>query len=105
MLKSNEIKDAVGAILKDAYQGQDVYTKLLPKDFERPSHYVEMGGKTGTPGNMALTEVDATVRVTAFPPVDDYGDSDDEAVDLAGDELLELFLGQVVRAGDRALTV
>ena len=105
MLKANEIKDAVGSILRDAYPGENVYTKLLPKDFKRPSHYVEMGGKTGTPGNMSLTEVDVTVRVTAFPPVDDYGDADDEAVDQAGDELLELFVGQVLRAADRSLAI
>lgn len=105
MLKANEIKAAVGELLNMEYPGEAIFTKLLPKDFSRPSHYVEMAGKSGTAENISMTEVTANVRVTAFPPADAYGDSDDEAVDLAGDELLELFTGQILKAGDRALTV
>ncbi len=105
MLKANEIKDAVGALLQEGYPGEPVYTKLLPKDFERPSKHVEMVEKSSSAGACALTELTAKVRVVAFVPVDDYGDADDEVVDLAGDELMELFLGHTLDAADRRLTV
>lgn len=105
MLRANEIKEAIGALLALRYPDRPRFTRLLPKDFERPSEYVEFLERSGEPGNIRLTEVTAKVRVVTFVPVDDYGDGDDEAADLAADELMELFLGSQVEAGGRSLDV
>lgn len=105
MLSANEVKEAVGALLRYRYPGEPVYTRFLPKKFARPSLYVEFVDKQAEPANFYDTEIVARLRVTRFVDVNAFSDAEDTVADAAADELLELFLGCQIEAGGRSLDV
>lgn len=101
-MKLQEVLSRVEAALKRAWPDIPVYQDLKPKGFERPSFLLEGGPITITEKGGGQAKHVVQVRVTAFTPVDAYGNSETEELRETADSLLELFEGGYILLGDRA---
>ena len=105
MLTAQEIVEALEGGIAEALPGEKVYKNRLPKDFKRPSCFIEFVKKNITDANAASLTVTAEVQITGFVPTDDYYDSDSQAINLKAEALIAIFAGRCFHAGDRWLDV
>lgn len=105
MVFSKDILDAINLLLVKKWPEWDVNRGFLPKDFQRPSFYIELVKESRRPGNATLLHVIGYYTVVVFVPMDDYGVMKaDELLQLQSD-VMELFAGEKLKVGGRSLNV
>lgn len=101
MLTLQEIMAGVDASHKAQWPDQPTYQNRQPKKFDRPSTLLEGGPITRKEIGGGQVQVTATVRLVAFLPVDDHGNSKAEELEETVDTLLEFFEGGYIQVGGR----
>ena len=103
MITTNDIADAVAALVKKAFPGEPVYRDYTPADFQRPSNLVEIsGGKFYPNFGCGVVELRPKITLTTFVEVDPYHQQDDQELTRRQMTLLGLFLPGYVKVKDRA---
>jgi hypothetical protein len=105
MVTMNEIIMAVNGLLVGRFPNDTVYVNLLPKDFERPSFFIEAGGVVRTEASRDLLMVEASITITCYTEVDGHYASDVEQLASRQGEVMGLFLPGFLAVGDRRLEV
>ena len=105
MVTIKAILDSVEELLQERFPQHKAYRNLVRQGFQRPSFLVAAGRQTMADATARTVERTAQVTVTLFAAVDDYHDSqiDALATQLAG--AMELFSCRAIQVGDRYLDV
>jgi hypothetical protein len=92
-------------MLADKFKEYPVHVKKCPKDFKRPSFYIEF--IKVSPRDICRITVEKTtyLTVTCFTPLDDSGNADKEELADLQDSVMQLFSQGYVKVIDRAITV
>lgn len=104
MIYLNDIHDALEGMISAKYPGAPVYHDVLPKDFNRPSFYVEMTEFTFSPEDGTPSSImrQAVFKIVAFVAIDAYHNGQVSELDTRLDVLAGLFAPGFLRVGDRA---
>ena len=105
MIQTTQILDAVNQLLVDRLQAKMVYVNRCPKDFERPSFWLETVRRDTEDVNISTIRVTAHFSITCFISVDGYGNSDDMELTDVQDSVVDLFHSGYITVGDRSLKV
>lgn len=100
-LTLREILDGVELALKDQWPTWPVYRNRRPQKFDRHSFLLQGGPIDHQNVGGGQRQVDCTVRLDYFPPVNDHGNSSPDDLEESVDALLDLFELGYVKAGDR----
>lgn len=103
-MDSSDVMNFVKGILKDEFQNE-VFTDVLPKDFERPSFALELQKDEFRDLNIGLVQKTAAVLITGFVEVNAYYDSSREELNQRQNTVMEIFAGPSMKVGDRYPTV
>lgn len=105
MVSRVDLMKAMNRVLVEAFPDRTVYWNTAPDDFVRPSFLIQYVSGTLDGDNFHLVEQTAYFTITIFESVDEYTDSDQEALLQTHDQVLRLFRAGYVAVGDRALKV
>lgn len=105
MLKLSEILDSVEELMKERFPTLKAYRDPARKNFDRPSYLVTAGKQTMEGATARTVDRTAQVTVSIFEAVDDYHDSQAEALAGRLSSAMELFSVGAIQAGDRYLDV
>lgn len=105
MITTGQIRDAINQLLVDKLKAKTVYINRCPKDFERPSFWLETVRSDTAAINFCTVKVTAYFSVTCFIKMDDYGNSDNVELTNVQDSVVSLFSDGYMKVGDRALKV
>lgn len=105
MVTQNAVIDAVKTAIRQRFPDEPVYVNVLPKNFERPSFLVENTDLTMEADTNGAVTLQLNIRVASFVKVDEYHNSQLEALNLRQYAILGLFAQLYLRVGDRALDV
>ncbi len=105
MLTAKETMDAVEQILLERFQDGPVYRNLTPRKYTRPSFLLGYGPSVMEDASAYTMLVTATVTITVFVPVDEYGNSHMDELQARAAGVQELFAVEGLRVGDRVLRV
>lgn len=100
-LTLKEVLAGVENLVKARWPDEPTYQNRQPAKFARPSTLLEGGPITRKRMGGGQVQATATVRLVAFLPVDDYGNSNAEELEERMDTLLELFEGGYIQVGGR----
>lgn len=104
-MTTQALMDAVKARVQGHWQGEEVYTNYLPKDFNRPSFALELQKEETADVNIALVRRTVTLLLTGYVETDDYGDSAREALNQRMEDACGLFAQGYFPVEDRAIQV
>lgn len=105
MLRSNNILEALEALMRERFPTSTAYRNLVYKEFDRPSFLVEVGRQTMETATRWTVDRTAQCKVTLFEAVDVRHNTQ---VEVLADKLalaLELFSVAAIQVDDRALDV
>ena len=105
MLRSNDILEALEALMLERFPTSTAYRNLVYKEFDRPSFLVEVGRQTMETATRWTVDRTAQCKVTLFEAVDVRHNTQ---VEVLADKLalaLELFSVAAIQVDDRALDV
>lgn len=103
MITNNDIADALGALVEQAFPGEKLYWDFVPTGFERPSSLIQMlDGKAHPNFSCGSVEIRPRFMLSTFVPVDAYNHGDSMELTRRQMLLLGLFLPGYVRVKDRA---
>ena len=105
MVTQNDVVAAVSAALTGRFPGDTVYTNLVPSRFDRPSFLVENTDIALTASTGSTVTLQLTVRVVCFVEVDEYHNSQLEALNVRQLAVLGIFAPLYLKVGERALDV
>lgn len=105
MTTTNQIRDTVGQLLKGKYPDRTQYVNRCPKDFARPSFWIEVAKDKQDDVNWSTIRHQVHFLLTCFVFMDSFNNGDDlELTDLQ-DAVIGLFSAGYIRVGDRAIKV
>ena len=108
MVKVNDIVSAINQKLVELDPISTVYTNLLPKDFLRPSFFIEMTPEAPlsiTDANRSTIAVTVGFTITCFVESDGHYNSDTSRIAERVDHVTEIFTEGYLQVGDRCLKV
>ena len=105
MVSINDIITAVNKLIVEKYPDDTVYINLLPKDFERPSFFIELINLERTDANRCTVEMNVDLSITCYVEVDGHYNSDTEQLIERLDNVLDIFACGYIAVGDRCLEV
>jgi hypothetical protein len=102
--------DAVNAVLAAKWPGEPpagrfVYVDLLPKDFKRPSFFIEQVAATPVPETRTTVEWTVYLTIHCFVETNNYNQQSQLDLLALQKEVLDLFGGVAIPAGDRFIKV
>lgn len=103
MLTKSALMGAVAAALAAEWPNADVHVNLAPADFTRPAFLLEAPRVSRRDVNAGLIEETCYLTVTCFEVVDDYGQSDTDALAALQERVLALFRRGILTVEDRAV--
>ena len=107
MITRAEIQEEVEKQLLKLFPGLDghLYRNRVPVDFERPAAMTLLQGDTMECRSHDTVARSVTALVTLFCPVDEYHNSDMDALSAMSDAALEHFSALGIEVGDRWLDI
>lgn len=105
MIKVNQIRDAINRLLVDKLGAKNVYINRCPKNFKRPSFWLETVCFNSEPSSYSTVKVEAHFSITCFISTDAYGNSDSTELTDMQESVMSLFRAGYMKVDDRALTV
>lgn len=72
MITIQKVIDSINDILYALYPTYMCYIQDIPKDFERPSFFIQFVTDGSTDMSRAVTEEEITIEVVYFAPVNDF---------------------------------
>lgn len=103
MVKSNDILTQINRLLVKAYPDRTVYINLCPKDFARPSFFIECLSENISDVNRSTVQVTGYYTITCYIEVDKYHNSDAEALMAVQDAVLDIFKDGYITVGNRKI--
>lgn len=106
MITQLDILNAINSEIVNADSGaKAVYKQFCPKDFERPSHFIEALNYSVEPANCFTVKITASFFITSFVEVDErYISSADDLLGMQ-EKVMNIFRKGYIQVGDRALTI
>lgn len=105
MISAQDIIDSINDIIVELYPTCTVYIQKVPKDFDRPSFFIQLVTGASTDANVSLTDENVIIEVVYFAPVDDFN-IEDEINELAvSSTLRNTFKKGYLKVQDRALKI
>ena len=103
-LKLEDVLDALEREVSAIWPKCEIYRNVMPKNFERPSFYVElveftMKPEAGTPASVSRI---GKFRIVAFEKVDEYHNAQVSELDTKLDRLAGIFAKGYLPVCDRA---
>ena len=105
MVNPNDIIVAINKLLVGKYPDDHVYINLLPKDFERPSFFIEQVSAVRTDANKTTVAWIVDVSITCFINIDGHYNSDVETLVDKQSGVAGLFDCGYLAVGDRCIAV
>lgn len=105
MIKQSDIFRVVNSLLAKAFKTYPVYVKICPKDFKRPSFYIEFVRVSSQDMCRTTVEKTAYLTITGFTILDESGNADNEELADLQDSVMQLFSQGFVLVNDRAIKV
>lgn len=105
MIKQTDILTAINKLLVKYYPGNTVNIQPEPKDYQRPSFYIDMVRVSQVDKCKASIEKTVYVTITYFSEIDKYYRSDPEDLANTQDAVMQIFNCGFVTIGDRAIKV
>lgn len=105
MVKIKDIVDAVSGLMQERFPTLAAYRNVVRKNFDRPSFLVAAQKQTMTDSTSRTVARTSEVKITLFVPVDDYHDSQMDALAELLASAMELFSCRAIAVGDRYLDV
>ena len=102
---ADDRRETTEELLQERFPQHKAYRNLVRQGFQRPSFLVAAGRQTMADATARTVERTAQVTVTLFAAVDDYHDSQAEALAGQLSSAMELFSVGAIQAGDRYLDV
>nr|WP_325303065.1 hypothetical protein [uncultured Dysosmobacter sp.] len=104
MIYPQDIMDALAALIRDKFPGEEVYMDRVPVDFKRPSTLVELGQPWKTDIHMGTQAIELrpVITMTTFVVVDEYHHSHLRELNRRQMVLTGLLLPGYIRVQDRA---
>lgn len=100
MITPVKIRDAVEALLQEAFPGEPVYKNTVPLRFERPSSYVSCAAVSAATAGMDILELRFRLEIMTFVQTDERHDSDSDSLYLRAMKILALFAPGYIRVFD-----
>jgi len=105
MIATGDIRDVVNKLLVDELHAQTVYINRCPKNFKRPSYWLETIRREILDVNYCTIKVVQYFSITCFISQDGYGNSDSQELTDRQDAVAELFQSGFVQVGNRSIRV
>lgn len=105
MITTAQIRDAINQLLVEKLQAETVYINRCPKDFKRPSFWLETVRRDTDDVNFSTIKVNVYFSITCFIGMDAYGNSDSMELTNVQDAVVNLFRSGYMKVGDRSLKV
>lgn len=105
MITTGEIRDAINRLLVNQLHAKTVYINRCPKNFKRPSYWLETVRRETADVNYSTVKVTLYFSMTCFISLDAYGNSDSKELTDMQDAVVNLFQCGYLRVSDRALKV
>lgn len=105
MVTQNDIVAAVSAAILKKYPSETVYTNVVPNKFLRPSFLVETTNLSVMPSTVGAITFRCVAHIVCFENVDEYHNSQLEALNIRQLAVFGLFAPLYLKVGDRALKV
>lgn len=105
MIATGDIRDAVNRLLVTQLHAQTVYINRCPKNFKRPSYWLETVRRETTDVNYTTIKVVVYFSITCFISLNGYGNSDSKELTNMQDTVAALFQGGRLAVKDRLLKV
>ena len=103
MTKTEDILDAINAVLVNAFPDRPVYVNFCPDNFKRPCFLIEFISSAQTATSYYANEMTAYFTITCYEDTDEYSISrQTDLIRIQGD-VMEAFSGGVLPVGDRYL--
>jgi hypothetical protein len=103
VIKSNDIITEINKLLVKAYPIRTVYINLCPKDFDRPSFLIQCVREICIDVNRWTVQITGYYTVVCFENVNDYHNSDSEALLTVQNAIMDLFRDGYIQVGDRII--
>ena len=105
MLSQKEILDAVDRELLTLFPGLTLYRNDTPSNFKRPSAMTRLTNQTMATRTTRSVDRQATVTAVLFCPVDDFHNTDVDALFAMSDLVMEHFSSPALPVADRFLDI
>lgn len=105
MLTQKQILDAVDGELSKLFPGITLYRNTVPTEFARPSAMTRVSRQTMALRTLSTVQRTMDVVITLFCPVDDYHDTDADALGAQADGVMEHFSAPGLPVADRVLDI
>lgn len=105
MVSIKDILDAAEELMTARFPGLTAYRNMTRKGFSRPSFLVQALRQTMADATARTVDRSCELKVTLFEAVDDYHDSQIDALASRLTAAMELFSCRAIAAGDRYLDV
>ncbi len=105
MVKVKDIMTAINQLIIKPYPDDPVYVQTCPKDFARPSFWLEYVRLSQVDANRSTVEKTVYFSITCFAPVDKRFRSDPDELSALQDSILDLFAEGYISVGDRSIKV
>jgi len=105
MITQNDVLEAVRSAVLGIYPDATVYSNLVPRDFARPSFLVETTNIQVVGSSCGAATLRLQVHVVCFEEVDEYHNTQLEALNVRQLAVLGLFAAMYLPVCDRALDV
>lgn len=100
-----DIVTEINRLIVEEWPERPVYRDFMPKDFERPSFFLEVKKTTIEPMNARLIHENHVVAAVIFEAVDESGAADNTVLLETRERLQRLFLSGKLKVGDRYLNI
>lgn len=105
MITAMDVLDAINLLLVKKYPDRIVYVQQCPKNFARPSFYLELIRQGTESANKGLLAESMYFMLTCFTSKDEYYNSDTLELIQMQNDILKLFRGGYLGVGDREIRI
>lgn len=105
MVKIADIITEINRLIADSFPVYAVYIQRCPKDFIRPSFFLEYIKTSKRDVNRTVVEKTVYITITCFEKIDKYYRSNPCKLTELQEKALELFNSGFISVGDRAIKV
>lgn len=104
MVKTNDIMTAINEKIVESFP-YTVYVQRCPKDFVRPSFWIQHIRTSRRDVNRSTVEKTVYFTITCFTPLDEHFAVDPEELIELQEAIIQLFSAGYLNVGDRAIKI
>lgn len=105
MIKTDDIMTVINELIIELYPASTIYVQTCPKDFVRPSFWLEHIRTASTDVNKITVDKTVYFSITGFTSIDKHFRSKPADLLDVHDNILKLFAKGYIIVGDRAIKV